>query len=112
MLAAYHRAFSAELRDMVRTLPIAGGNTVLDMARGDGVYSPWLADLVGSSGRVIAVDLIEYLKSLSARIAVYLDAPMREAFTALVDPFSAKFLLNDPDLTATFIDYVVWGRKP
>src|ERR1035437_8054189 len=80
MLAAYHRAFAAELRAMVATLPITEGQNVLDMACGDGVYSPWLAELVGSGGRVVAVDVIpEYLdiareeaaKSALARI-IYL----------------------------------------
>lgn len=62
MLAAYHRAFASELRAMVGTLPIAKGQTVLDMACGDGVYSPWLAELVGPAGRVVAVDvMLEYL---------------------------------------------------
>jgi len=62
MLAAYHRAFAPELRAMVGTLPIAEGEIVLDMACGDGVYSPWLAELVGSAGWVVAVDVMpEYL---------------------------------------------------
>src|ERR1019366_7363604 len=46
----------------VAALPITEGQTVLDMACGDGVYSPWLAKLVGAGGRVVAVDVIpEYL---------------------------------------------------
>lgn len=62
MLAAYHRAFASELRAMVDSLPIAEGQTVLDMACGDGVYSPWLAARVGPRGRVVAVDVMpEYL---------------------------------------------------
>ena len=63
MLAAYHRAFAVELRAMVGVLPIAEGQSVLDMACGDGVYSPWLAERVGASGRVVAVDVRgEYLE--------------------------------------------------
>jgi ubiquinone/menaquinone biosynthesis C-methylase UbiE len=62
MLAAYHRAFAPELRALVATLPLAEGNTVLDMACGDGAYSPWLAERVGPSGRIAAVDIRpEYL---------------------------------------------------
>ena len=39
------------------------GHSVLDMACGDGVYSPWLAERVGSGGRVVAVDMrTEYLE--------------------------------------------------
>jgi ubiquinone/menaquinone biosynthesis C-methylase UbiE len=262
MLAAYHRAFAPELRAMVGTLPIATGQTVLDMACGDGVYSPWLAERVGSTGRVVSVDLMpeyldlarketaksilagmiefsaasiellpfkddtfdlcwcaqslyslpdpvdslrhmlrvtkpdgvvavleedtlhnvilpwpievelsmrvaelqaltntsdkprkfyvgrqlrrvfrtagleriqtrtfasdrvsplgpnertfltEYLKRLSERIAMYFDGPIRAEFDRLVNPDSSGFMLDDPDLTTTCIDYVVWGRKP
>jgi ubiquinone/menaquinone biosynthesis C-methylase UbiE len=56
MLAAYHRAFASELRSIVGSLPITEGHAVLDMACGDGAYSPWLADRVGVEGRVVAVD--------------------------------------------------------
>jgi ubiquinone/menaquinone biosynthesis C-methylase UbiE len=63
MLAAYHRGFAPELRAMIKTLPISFGQSVLDMACGDGVYAPWLAERVGSSGRVVAVDIVpEYLE--------------------------------------------------
>ena len=63
MLAAYHRAFAADLRAMVGSLPIAQGQSVLDMACGDGVYAPWLAEMVGPAGRVVCVDLLpEYLE--------------------------------------------------
>jgi ubiquinone/menaquinone biosynthesis C-methylase UbiE len=262
MLAAYHRAFAGELQAMVAALPIQTGQTVLDMACGDGVYSSWLAERVGPSGRVVAVDvrpeylemarkqatnsplggIIEYqaasidslpfqdhlfdlcwcaqslyslpdpvdalrhmrrvtkpggvvavlegdtlhrvilpwpvdvelsvhaaalealtqksdkpgkfyvgrqlrrvcrqagleqiesrtfatdrvaplspddrayftayLKSLSERVATYLEPPIRSEFDRLVDPDSQDFLLDDPDLTATCIDQVIWGRKP
>ena len=57
MLAAYHRAFAVEACAMIEVLPIAAGQTVLDMACGDGVYSPWLAERVGPAGRVVAVDM-------------------------------------------------------
>jgi ubiquinone/menaquinone biosynthesis C-methylase UbiE len=63
MLAAYHRALAVELRAMVGVLPIAPGQSVLDMACGDGVYSVWLAERVGAAGRVLAVDMrSEYLE--------------------------------------------------
>jgi ubiquinone/menaquinone biosynthesis C-methylase UbiE len=57
MLAAYHRAFATELRAMIGALPIMEGQSLLDMACGDGVYSPWLAARVGPMGRVMAVDV-------------------------------------------------------
>lgn len=57
MLAAYHRAFSAELQEMVASLPIREGDRVVELACGDGAYSPWLARRVGPSGIVVAVDV-------------------------------------------------------
>jgi ubiquinone/menaquinone biosynthesis C-methylase UbiE len=262
MLDAYHRAFAGELRAMVASLPITAGQTVLDMACGDGVYGPWLAERVGPGGRVAGVDVVSeylaiarkkaaesplaaiidfslaridalpfdddtfdfcwcaqslyslphpvdavrhmlrvtkpggtvallegdtlhhmilpwpievelamraaelqflakkpgdpqkfyvgrdlrrvcreagleriesrtfatdraaplgpsertfftlYLKDLSRRIASHLDGPFRGELDRLVDPGSGEFLLDDPDLTATCIDHVVWGSKP
>jgi ubiquinone/menaquinone biosynthesis C-methylase UbiE len=63
LLDAYHRAFARELRVMVGAVPIQAGQSVLDMACGDGVYTPWLAERVGAGGRVVAVDMLaEYLE--------------------------------------------------
>ncbi|ODU02605.1 MAG: hypothetical protein ABS79_00110 [Planctomycetes bacterium SCN 63-9] len=63
MLAAYHRAFAIELRSMIHSLPLTRGQHVLDMACGDGVYGPWLAERVGPDGRVVGVDLVpDYLE--------------------------------------------------
>lgn len=85
MLAAYHRAFANELRAMVGTLPIKKGQTVLDMACGDGVYSPWLAERVGETGKVIAVDLvadylaiarIEAAKSPLSQVIEFVESPI------------------------------------
>jgi ubiquinone/menaquinone biosynthesis C-methylase UbiE len=56
-LLAYHRAFADELRATVAGLPIQPGDRVLDLACGDGVYARWLAEEVGDSGSVMAVDL-------------------------------------------------------
>lgn len=262
MLAAYHRAYASELRAMVQSLPLTEGQAVLDMACGDGVYSPWLAERVGPRGRVVAADVMpeyldlarqeaaksplrgiiefaaaplerlpfedgtfdavwcaqslyslpdpvdslrhmlrvtkpggvvavlegdtlhhvilpwpievelavraaelkalaessdrprkfyvgrrlrgvfrqagleeietrtwasdraaplggderayfeEYLKGLVERIAPHLDGKTRERFDRMTDPGSDEFLLDEPDLTATLIDQVVWGRKP
>ena len=50
MLGAYHRAFAVELRAMIAALPISEGQALLDMACGDGVYSPLLAERVGAAG--------------------------------------------------------------
>lgn len=60
MLAAYHRAFTPELRAMIASLPLAHGARVLDMACGDGAYSVWFAE---RGTDVVAVDLrFDYLK--------------------------------------------------
>jgi len=57
LLAAYHRGFAAELEAMVGSLPIREGDRVLEMACGDGAYTPWLAKKVGASGAVVGLDL-------------------------------------------------------
>jgi SAM-dependent methyltransferase len=67
MLSAYHRACADELRAIVAALPIKDGDRVMDMACGDGVYSVWLAEHVGS-GSVVGVDISPaYLKAARCR---------------------------------------------
>jgi SAM-dependent methyltransferase len=55
-LAALHRAFGAELRRAVADLPLRPGDRVLDCACGDGFSSGCLAERLGPSGEVVAVD--------------------------------------------------------
>jgi ubiquinone/menaquinone biosynthesis C-methylase UbiE len=55
--------------------------------------------------------LLQYLKHLAGRIRASFDGPSRTAFDRLVDPQSAEFILDDPDLAATFVNHVVWGWK-
>lgn len=57
MLSDYHRAHAPELRAMVASLPIREGDRVLELATGDGVYAHWLAERVGPSGSVTALDV-------------------------------------------------------
>ena len=57
MLAAYHRAFSPELRRMVADAWPAGARQVLDLACGDGAYSAWLSELGGQGATVWAIDV-------------------------------------------------------
>jgi ubiquinone/menaquinone biosynthesis C-methylase UbiE len=57
MMADYHRAFAAELRGVVSSLPIEEGDVVVDLACGDGAYSYWLADRVGETGTICALDV-------------------------------------------------------
>lgn len=56
LLSDYHRAFAPELRAMVDSLPLRAGDRVLDLACGDGAYSRWLAERVGPTGFVAALD--------------------------------------------------------
>ena len=57
MLRAFHRGFAAELGAMVDALPIRPGDTVLEVACGDGAYTAMLARRVGPTGLVVALDL-------------------------------------------------------
>lgn len=56
MMAAYHEAFAPELREAVALSGVRPGDLVVDAACGGGAYSCWLAERVGPSGRVVAVD--------------------------------------------------------
>lgn len=108
MLAAYHRAFATELRTIVGSLPIAEGQTVLDMACGDGVYTPWLAERVGTAGRVVAVDNnSEYLgiaressgknpANIEFRLASIDSLPFREGTFDLCWCAQSLYSLPDP----------------
>lgn len=57
MLAAYHRAFAAELQKMLAESWPAGARQVLDLACGDGAYSAWLADIAPNAATVWAIDV-------------------------------------------------------
>jgi ubiquinone/menaquinone biosynthesis C-methylase UbiE len=76
MLAAYHRAHATELRQCIDNLPLQPGDTVLDMACGDGTYALWLAEQVGMHGTVIGVDIA----------SAYLNIARQQASTS---PFAA-----------------------
>jgi ubiquinone/menaquinone biosynthesis C-methylase UbiE len=56
--------------------------------------------------------LTEHLKELSGRVASHMDEAARRKLDALANPDSGRSLLDEPDLTATFIDQLAWGRKP
>ena len=56
--------------------------------------------------------LSESLNGLSKRVSPYLDGPIRDRFDRLIAPESGEFLLDDPDLTVTIIDHLMWGRRP
>jgi len=65
VLAAYQRAYAAELRAMIADLPLRPGDRVLDMACGEGAYTCWLAERVGPHGFVHGVDISPAYLSLA-----------------------------------------------
>ena len=54
--AAYHRAFEAELRDMLGDVFRRPARAALDVACGDGAYSAWLSERFGAAATVVALD--------------------------------------------------------
>lgn len=67
MLAAYHAAYRHELSLMIAQLPVLAGADVLDVACGDGTYAALLAEKVGPTGHLVALDIepkyLEYAQS-------------------------------------------------
>jgi SAM-dependent methyltransferase len=57
MMADYHKAFGPELQAVIAATGIRPGMKVVDMACGDGSFSRWLAEAVGTRGEVVAADL-------------------------------------------------------
>lgn len=57
LLRAYHRAYAAELAEIIGSLLVRPGDCALDLACGDGFYSRLLSEAVGSSGMVWGIDL-------------------------------------------------------
>lgn len=88
MLAAYHAAFRHELGLMIAQLPIPAGARVLDVACGDGAYSALLAERLGPTGRVVALDAepkyVEYAQSSISQCASA--APIDFVAATLEDP--------------------------
>jgi ubiquinone/menaquinone biosynthesis C-methylase UbiE len=106
MLADYHRAFAPELRAMVASLPLRAGDRVLELACGDGFYVRWLAERVGPSGFVTALDaspaFLELARGNAAGHGVGLVAadaramPFRDDTFDLVWCAQSLFSLPDP----------------
>ena len=74
-LAAYHRAFAAELSAGVAGLPLPAGGRVLDLPCGDGFFSACLA---GRGAAVVAADLSPAFLRLAERTCR--DFPSRVEF--------------------------------
>ncbi|QDU25231.1 Demethylmenaquinone methyltransferase [Anatilimnocola aggregata] len=68
-LQAFHVEFANELRAMLQQLPIAPGMQVLEVAAGDGQFAIWLNELVGTEGKVTAVDISRaWLKEATVKL--------------------------------------------
>lgn len=68
--SAFHRAFRPDLYRILDGLPLPAGGSALDVPCGNGFYTRRLAERVGRSGRVTAVDLSEaYLAQTRERLA-------------------------------------------
>lgn len=77
-LAAYHRAFAAELAECVAGLSLPAGGRALDLPCGDGFFTACLAERVGPAGEVVAADLSPAFLRLAERTCRH--APGRIAF--------------------------------
>jgi ubiquinone/menaquinone biosynthesis C-methylase UbiE len=91
LLASYHRAFAAELKSMIGTLPLREGDRILEVACGDGAYTPWLARRAGTSGSVVALDLLtDYLHKARGDLAKPGDAGRADFVAASIErlPFA------------------------
>jgi SAM-dependent methyltransferase len=69
-LAAFHTAFTKELRRAVRAVPLRPAAEVLDVPCGDGFYTVGLARRLHPAGRIVAADLSDaYLDRARRRFA-------------------------------------------
>jgi SAM-dependent methyltransferase len=99
-LGLQHRVWQERVRDAWQSAGIGPGQTVLDVGCGPGYASVDLAELVGPTGRVVAVDKSErFLEAVSARCR---DAGIGNITTQLADLDSDEF----PDIVAD----VAWCR--
>jgi SAM-dependent methyltransferase len=55
---------------------------------------------------------VEYLRNLRGRIEPRLKGRLKKECKRLLDPRSARYLLKDPDFSATSVDHLQWGAKP
>lgn len=53
-----------------------------------------------------------YLENLRGRVRPHLRGEARKVFERLVDAEGGDYILDDPDLTVTCLDHLVWGSKP
>jgi SAM-dependent methyltransferase len=87
-----------EPRQLVRLLGIKSGMTVADIGAGSGYYVTRLSPIVGSSGRIIAEDVVpEYSRNLRNRIR---ELGLQNVATSLGEP-------HDPRLPAGSVDIAI-----
>ena len=92
------RDAAGEPNQLVRLLGIKSGMTIADIGAGSGYYVVRLSPIVGSSGRVIAEDVMpEYVRSLRKRVR---DLGLQNVTISLGDP-------HDPRLPANSLDVAI-----
>jgi ubiquinone/menaquinone biosynthesis C-methylase UbiE len=70
LLRAFHVAFAPELRRIIADLPLTPEARVLDLCCGDGHYTAFLAERLGTDGELVAADLSDaYLERTAKRFA-------------------------------------------
>jgi SAM-dependent methyltransferase len=89
---------AGEPGQLVRLLGIKTGMTVADLGAGSGYYVVRLSSIVGSSGRIIAEDVVpEYLQGLRKRVR---DRGLRNVTVTLGEP-------HDPRLPTGSVDVAI-----
>jgi predicted methyltransferase len=89
---------AGEPRQLVHLLGIKSGMTVADIGAGSGYYVARLSPIVGSSGRIIAEDVIpKYLQGLKSRVR---DLGLQNVVITLGEP-------HDPRLPADSLDIAI-----
>jgi predicted methyltransferase len=92
------RDAAGEPRQLVHLLGIKSGMTVADIGAGSGYYVVRLSPIVGSSGRIIAEDVVpEYLQKLRSRVR---DRGLENVVISRGEP-------HDPRLPADSLDIAI-----
>jgi len=89
---------AGETRQLVQRLGIKSGMTVADIGAGSGYHAVRLSPIVGSEGRIIAIDVTrDYLQRLDQRVR---ELALRNVTIGLGDP-------HDPRLPADSVDVAI-----
>lgn len=56
---------NSKLESMVNRIDIKTGSTVLDVGTGTGIFVPFLLNKIGTSGRLIAIDIAEQMLAIA-----------------------------------------------